>query len=144
MKTAPTHTFSLTELENDLEALAPQVRAAFSQIGEPSPRVLRAIHDAAVVNLSSRARQRRFIPLFRTLAAAATLALLLGGAIQTHLAWKEGAHTRTVGHLLNLGASNVPAATAGSASELASRLLDIQGLNEDAYFMSEEAEVLWL
>jgi hypothetical protein len=128
----------------ELEALAPRVREAFGRVAEPSPRVLRAIHDEAVAHLTSRARQRRFIPLFRTLAAAAALTLLLGGAIQTHLAWREGTHTRAVGHLLNLGASNVPAATAESASELASRLLDIQGLNEDAFFMSEEAEVLWL
>jgi len=150
MKMTPSTPVSPDALEKDLETLAPLVQEAFSRVGEPSPRVLRAIHNEAVAYLSARNRRRRFIPLFRTLAAAATLTLLLGGAIQAHIARVEISHARDVGHLLNLGATHSPSGTAEASSELANRLLSIQGLDEDDFFFddilftSEEEEVLWL
>ena len=136
---------SVDELENELETLAPLVRDAFRLEGGPSPRVLRAIRDDAVSYLSAQKRRRRFIPLFRSLAAAATFALLLGGAIQAHYSRVELSHARDVGHLLNLGASHALTGRNESAPELAGRLLSLQGLDEEAFFFtSEEEEVLWL
>lgn len=145
MKTTPIVPITLDELEKDLETLAPLVREAFCREGEPSARVIRAIHDEAVAHISERNRRRRFIPLFRSLAAAATFALLLGGAIQAHFSRVELSHARDVGHLLNLGASHAPTGRSESSPELAGRLLSLQGLDEEAFFVtSEEEEVLWL
>ena len=146
MKTTPSTPVSADKLENELAPLATLVQQAFSRAGEPSPRVIRAIRDEAVAHLSARNRSRRlFIPLFRTLSAAATLALLLGGAFQVHLFRLEGANVRVVGHLLNLGSTHLSAETAEVPAELANRLLRIQGLDEEAFFvMPEEPEALWL
>ena len=146
MNTTPSTPVSPDKLEKDLATLAPLVRAAFCRVDEPSPRVIRAIHEEAVAYLSARNRRRRLIPLFRTLAAAATLTLLLGGAIQSHFSRLEISHAREVGHLLNLGESHVPATIAEGSSGLAIRLLSIQGLDdEEAFFFTpEEDEVLWL
>ena len=145
MKTTPATPVSLDELEKDLETLAPLVREAFCRAGEPSPRVIRAIHNEAAAYLSARTRRRRLIPLFRALAAAATLTLLLGGALQAHFSRLEISHAREIGHLLTLGASHAPSVMTEGSSGLANRLLSIQGLDEEAFFFTpEEEEVLWL
>ena len=146
MKTTRTsNVFSQDELEKDLEKLAPRVRQAFAQVGEPSVQTLSAIHNEAVAYSAQRSRRRHFIPLFRALAAAAVLALILGGAVQVHLTRLEGANIRQVGHLLNLGSSHVPSGQAEESAELATRLLRLQGLDEETLSLtSEEPEVLWL
>jgi len=146
MKTKTTdRIFSQEELENDLAELAPRVRRAFAHVEEPSLRVLDAIHKEAVAVSAQRARRRHFIPLFRMLATAAALALLLGGAVQMHLAHLEVEQARQVGHLINLGMSHVPTGKADGTAELANRLLDLQGLNEESFFVTtEEPESLSL
>ncbi len=128
-------------LENEEAALAPAVRRAFASIEGPSPRVLAAIHREALAHLAFKRHSRTF---FRTLAAAAAFALLLGGAIQIRIEQQTIIHTRDLGHLLNIGeAQTVP--TTDGAAEIASRLLSIQGLDDDSFFLtSEETEPLWL
>jgi hypothetical protein len=132
------------EMEKEVEALAPVVRGAYASIAGPSPRVLDAIHAEALAHVAQRRRTRRFIPVFRALAAAAALALLLGGAVQLRLAQLTLSHDRDFGHLLNIG--EAPTVTAGEpTAEPASRLLSLQGLDEEAYFLTaEETEPLWL
>ena len=146
MKTTHTDPISPVALENDLEALAPWVRQALSCTGEPSSHVIRAIHNEAVKHIAAQRRNRLFIPFFRTLAAAATLALLLGGAFQIHSVRLEGVNSRAIGHILNLGAPHASDVTStSSASELANRLLVIQGLDDDNFLInSPEAESLLL
>jgi len=146
MKTTRENPISPEALENELKALEPWVRQALSCAVEPSPRVIRAIHNEAVRQVEVQRRKRRFIPFFRTLAAAATLALLLGGAFQIHTTRLEGINSRAIGHILNLGAAHAPDGMATSSSaELANRLLAIQGLDDENFLMhSEEAESLLL
>ena len=122
-------TLSMETIEKELEALA--------------PRVLQAIHAEAVIQAAARRRSRFVASLFRPLAAAAVLALLLGGALQIHLAQLNGANTRDMGHLLSLGSTHLSADSVSPSTELANRLLLIQGLDEEAFFIAqEEPEVL--
>jgi len=134
----------LTSLERDLERIAPIVRQGFRQMGGPSETVLKAIHDKAAEQLFRQRRYRRHLPLFRALAAAATLALLLGGAVQTHLARQAGAHALTVSHVLQIGSPHASAGPVAGTTEIAARLLDIQGLDDEAFFSPEETAALWL
>lgn len=147
MKTTRTDTISPVALENDLAALAPWVRQALScSTEEPSVHVIRAIHNEAVKHIAVQRRNRRLIPFFRTLAAAAALALLLGGAFQLHSTRLEGVNARAISHILNLGAPHAASVTStASSSELANRLLVIQGLDDETFFInSQEAESLLL
>jgi len=132
----------LEQLESDISRIVPLIRQC--RLQGPSDPVLRAIHDRAVAQVSAQVRYRRRMPIFRALAAAATLALLLGGAIQTRLSRQAGAHAQAVRHLLQIGAPQLSAGPATGAAEIANRLLTIQGLDDEALFTSEETEVLWL
>ena len=137
-------TLSTEMLEKELETLAPLVQRGFSGLGEPSDDVLRAIRNEAVAHLAGRRQSRRFfLHLVRPLAAAAVLALFLGGVFQHHVTQRNGANTRVIGHLLSLGSTHLSADTAEPSVELANRLLLIQGLDEEAFFIAQdESEVL--
>jgi hypothetical protein len=131
MKTENAFT-EIDTLESELRDLAPLVRQAFSRLPPPSDAVTQAIHDEARRALI-RKRARLVWPYPRVLAAAAAFALLMGGGIQLHLSRQDIAEK--------------PAARAAhkeSTSNLATLLLEIQGLNEDGFFRPEEAEPLWL
>jgi len=73
------------------------------------------------------------------LAVAASLALLLGGAIQQLVSQHTG-QNRPALPTDAAADMRIDDSTAG----LANLLLEIQGLNEDDFFRTEEAESLWL
>lgn len=132
----------MTELENELAKIAPFVREGFHQSGGPSPRVEEAIR-AEALRCAGKKHGRDRWPLYRTLAAAAAFALLLGGAIQLHLGRESGLRnevTRSRPVTKNLPSVLPSESDAG----LATLLLEIQGLNEEGFFRPEEAEPLWL
>lgn len=138
-------TLSTEAIERELEALAPLVQRGFSGADGPSAHVLQAIHAEAVAQAAARRRRRFAVSLFRPLAAAAVLALLLGGVFQIHLAKLNGDNTRAMGHLLSLGSTHLSAdtLTPSTSAGLANRLLLIQGLDEEAFFVTQdESEVL--
>lgn len=144
MKPNPACTFTQEGVENELRALAPLVREAFDHVGGPSPAVIGAIRAEARRHTFRRMRARRLAPLFRSLAVAAGLALLLTGAFQLHVSAVEGRHAQDVARLLHLGAAQ-PSSGAPDSSALANSLLDIQGLSEEAFLATaEETEPLWL
>jgi len=93
----------VADLEKDVEDIAPLVRQAFLMIEGPSQQVTRAIQEYSLAQARG-FRRRHFIPLFRILTAAASLMLLLGGAIQMHLVHSAGANARAVTHLLHISA----------------------------------------
>ncbi len=132
------------DLERDLTWLKPLVNDGFQQIGGPSQRALQAIRDEAARHAMRRRFRLHFAPLLRAVAAAAALAMLAATAVHTHLALRAGRHAQTVNLLLDLGAPQTAATPAGGASEFATRLLDIQGLDEEAFFTHEGSEALWL
>lgn len=117
-------------LEKELSAVAPLVRQAFSRLPPPSAATEQAIRDEARRFLQQK-RARSVWPHRRMLAAAAALMLLMGGGIQLHLSRQ------------NTAAAAVRASHKESTSNLAALLLEIQGLNEDGFFRTEEAEPLW-
>ncbi len=136
---------SAAVFDQDAERLASLVRAGFDRIGGPSISTLRAISGEAARHASRAHWVFHLTPLTRSLAAAAAVAALAGVAIQTRLARQAGRHAHTVNQLLNLGAPQAAAAApARGPSELADRLLNIQGLDEEAFFTQEGAEALWL
>ena len=78
------------------------------------------------------------VPLGRILAPR-RLALLLGGTAFWFASQRAGQETQ--------GLAQQPAAAAHideSTASFASLLMEIQGLNEDGFFRTEEAESLWL
>lgn len=122
----------ITALEKELAEIAPFVRQGFEREGGPSPRTEAAILAEARRVLDGRRERLRRAFLPRAFAAAAVLALLLGGSI--HL-------------LVTRHAPRQPDAWAGSDENIvgfADLLLDIQGLNEEGFFRTEAAESLWL
>lgn len=130
-------------LDREAAEIATVVREALGQVDGPSARTLRAIHVEAV----SRAAfsRRRGLPFLRLVAAAASLIVLVGAAVQVHLAHQAGAQALTLQFVLHIGAPHVTANDpVTETSGLAKRLLSIQGLDEDSYFTTEEAEVLSL
>ena len=122
----------IAAIDRELLELAPRVRQGFECLGGPSTRVEQAIRVAA-------SRARPTWPLGRILAAAASLALLLGGTAFWFASQRAGQETQ--------GLAQQPAAAAHideSTASFASLLMEIQGLNEDGFFRTEEAESLWL
>jgi len=123
----------IAALEKELAEIAPFVRQGFEREGGPSSRTEAAIREEAQRVLDERRRQRlRRVFLPRAFAAAALLALLLGGSI--HL-------------IVSHHATHRPAVWGGDDETLAGfadLLLDIQGLNEEGFFRTEAAESLWL
>ena len=127
----------IAAIDRELTELAPRVRQGFVCLGGPSERVEQAIRDEA--RRAAALRMRSAWPRRRILAAAASFALLLGGTAH----WF--ASQRTERHRL----APQPVAAAGariddSTAGFANLLLEIQGLNEDDFFKTEEAESLWL
>ena len=141
----PETTFTDIEaLEKELAEIAPLVRQVFSLSGGPSPQVENAIRQEART-CAARKRSRLAWPAYRTLAAAAGFALLLGGAVQLHLARQSSRNAQTARHILDIGATQASAEhPIEGPTGLANRLLDIQGLDEEGFFKAEGEEPLWL
>ena len=136
----------IAALENELAEIAPLVREGFRQAGGPSLRVETAIRQQARTCAGKKSRRLSW-PLYRILAAAASLALLMGGALQLHLVRQADLNAQAVHHILNIGTAQASAEhehPAEGTTGLANRLLDIQGLDEEGFFKAEEAEPLWL
>jgi len=131
-------------LEKELAGLEPLVRQAFRQAGGPAPEVEAAIREEARRYAGGR-RARFGWPLFRALAAAACLALVLGGALQLHLVRQSaGRPVETVSQRTEKSAAPNGTGKADDASGFAKLLLDIQGLDADSYFTAEASGALWL
>lgn len=134
----------IDSLEKEIAELVPFVGHGFRAAGGPSLRVEEAIRQEAR-NYAGRRFKPVMWPLFRKLAAAASIAFLLGGALQLHLAHQAGHKARAVDHILNIGALQASAEQSiDGATGLAKRLLDLQGLDDEGFFTSEEEEPLWL
>lgn len=143
MKTRTPFT-DIAALEQELAVIAPLVRAGFRQRGGPSPRVEEAIRQEAR-KVAGRKRNRLAWPAYRICAAAAGLALLLGGAVQLHVVRHASHDAQAIHHILNIGATQASAEHAVEGpTGLANRLLDIQGLDEEGFFKAEGEEPLWL
>jgi len=128
----------IANLEKEVAEIAPLVRQAFRQAGGPSLRVEDAIRSEARRRAGK--RQNLFAwPFRRTLAAVAAFVLLLGGSVQLHLSRQAEIENRCLA--AEESRSEKPAE---STTALANLLLEIQGLNEEGFFRSEEAEPLWL
>lgn len=130
------------DLEKEIEALAPLIRQGLSALEGPSERVTQAIHEAAVSQVVS--QRRSVFKRLRAVAVAASLLLLLGGAVQFHLARQAGAQAQTLRLVLHIGAPHAVNSPVDGTTELANRLLNIQGLDEESFFSPDEAEVLSL
>ena len=143
MKTKTTVT-DIAALEKELAEIAPFVRNGFRGAGGPSCRVEEAIRHEARIN-ADRSFTRATWPLYRKLAVAAGFAFLLGGSIQLHLVHRAGHKASAVDQILNIGApqASIEPSIDGTTG-LANRLLDIQGLDDEGFFTSEEEEPLWL
>jgi len=115
--------YNIILLEKELDQIAPLVHKSFSLLGGPAPHIEAAIRAEACRQI---AHHHHFLSWStrRILAVAASFMLLIGGA--THL------------HLTRLKNSDK------KIENFASLLLDIQGLNEECYFSTNEAEFLWL
>lgn len=139
-----TDRLSADDLERDVAWVEPLIHTGFDQIGGPSRRTLQAIREQAAAEAARRRLTLRFGLFVRTVAAAAAFAALAAAAVHTHLALRAGRHAQTVNQLLNLGAPQAASSPASGAVELATRLLNIQGLDEEAFFTHEGSEALWL
>lgn len=129
-------------VEREAESIAPLVREGLARVEGPSERVMRAIHEEAVARASAKGRSA--MPLYRVLAAAASLLILLGGAVQYHFARQAGAHAQTLQLVLHIGAPHAVSGPVDGTTELANRLLNIQGLDEETFFTPDETEALLL
>ena len=129
----------IADLEKELAELAPLVRQGFRQVGGPSQRV-----EEAILAESRRlaGKKQGHWPLYRTLSAAAAVALLMGGSIQLHLSRQADLRDEVANRIASEAAQSTTATE--STPGLANLLLEIQGLNEDGFFRPEEAEPLWL
>lgn len=132
----------IADLEKELDELAPLVRQGFRQAGGPSPRIEDAIRAEA--RRCAGKKQNRFAwPVYRTLAAVAAFALLLGGSVQLHLSLQDNLKDKDANRSA-AAEKALPAPSSESTPGLANLLLEIQGLNEEGFFRTEEAEPLWL
>ena len=134
----------IATLENELAELAPLVRQGFDRAGGPSARTEEAIRAEARRILAQRTDTTADRPAscgtasfswprLRVFAAAAAIALLLGGSF----------HLFTNRQPQNVATIENAWADENSAS-FANLLLDIQGLNEEGFFRPEEEAALWL
>ncbi|MDD4101702.1 MAG: hypothetical protein PHU80_03605 [Kiritimatiellae bacterium] len=105
------------------------VRRGFEALGGPSQCVTEAI-SAEARRAAGRSRFRRFWPS-RLIAAAAAAAVIAAGTIYFN---QSAPGNDQPGSGLS----------AESTQDLAVLLLEIQGLNEEEFFMTEAAEPLWL
>jgi len=138
---------SLTEiaaLEKELAEIAPRVRQGLHQAGGPSLRVDEAIR-AEARRVAARRQSRSawaWMHVRAPFAAAAALALLLGGAA-LHQRTGEEAEPRNLSAARPSAAQTVNAASDNAAS-FAGVLLEIQGLSEEGFVRDEETAVLSL
>ncbi len=129
-------------LEREIAALAPALREILNRSsGTPSERTLRAIHEEAAAQIF--ARRRHALHQWR-LAAAASLLLLLGGTALLYHTRSSGRQAQTLRLVLHIGAPNTANGPVEGTKELANRLLNIQGLDEDSFFNPDGTEVLAL
>lgn len=144
MKTQTLFT-DIAQLERELTSLAPLVRQAFNNVGGPSTEVENTIREEAH-RCAARGKSRFSRPLFQTLAAAACLVLVLGGALQLHLNHQSATQSIETAVRQKIGEndSQTPDGKTDETSRLARLLLDIQGLDAESYFTSEATEALWL
>ncbi len=122
-------------LAKDEAELAVIVRRGFESLGGPSADTEAAIFAAASRAAACGATQRYWFKP-RILAVAAAAAVIAAGAIYLNLNRGVPDGGVTSSHATGFGAENT--------QDLAALLLDIQGLNEESFFMTEEAEPLWL
>ena len=127
----------IAAIDRELTDLAPRVRQGFLCLGGPSERVEQAIRDAA--QRTAATRMRSAWPRRRMLAVAASLALMLGGTAH-RFASQRTERPRPAAQPVAVAGARIDDSTAGFAN----LLLEIQGLNEDDFFKTEEAESLWL
>ena len=124
--------FDDSSFGKDEAELAVLVRRGFEAVGGPSARVTEAV-AAEARRAAGRGRFRLFWTRPRLLAAAAAAVTAAAGSLYLNLAATDSRSPATVAGI-----------SAESAHGLAALLLDIQGLNEESFFMTEEAEPLWL
>lgn len=129
----------IAAIDRELAELAPRVRQGFVCLGGPSERVEQAIREEARRASANRMLMRSAWPRRSMLAAAASFALLLGGTASWFAAQRA---EQTCG--LAQQPSAADAHIDDSSAGFASLLMEIQGLNEDGFFRTEEAESLWL
>ncbi|MDX9868178.1 MAG: hypothetical protein RBT78_09660 [Kiritimatiellia bacterium] len=137
----PQNTFDeIAALEREAETLAPRVREAFRRAGGPSATVEEAIRREAA-RVAARARVRSVWPLHRSLAAAAGLALLLaaGGLLLISPQTYRATAVRQAVQSKMRPEGGAPEDAAGFAR----LLLNIQGLDEEAFVTEGASEALW-
>ena len=131
-------------LEKELAEIAPLVRQGFRHAGGPSLQVEDAIR-AEARRYAVRKQARSAWPLYRRLAAVAAVALMVSGTIQYHISKQADLKAAEEARRTKLDvAEKAPKAAENNTPGLANLLLEIQGLNEDGFFRTEEAEPLWL
>lgn len=131
-------------LERELSEIAPVVKRGFRSAGEPSARVTDAIRREAQA-CAQRHQSRHRFHMFRVLAAAAVLMILVGGTIQFQLLRQEEQRALNVAQqLARVERAQKSKEAAESQDGLANVLLEIQGLNEETFFTAEGAEPLAL
>jgi hypothetical protein len=121
--------------DKDEAEFAAMVRRGFESLGGPSADTEAAIF-AAAHRAAARGAAQRYWFRPRVLAAAAAAVVIAAGGLYLNLnrAAPDGGVT----------SSQETGFGAESTQDLAALLLDIQGLNEESFFMTEEAEPLWL
>jgi len=132
MKTADHYVdeFSFGKDEAELAAI---VRRGFEAAGSPSPLVMEAISAEARRTAGHKTFwMSRSTPRLLAAAAAAAAVIAAGGLYHNHTT-PVSSHSQSSAGLISQ-----------STPDLAALLLDIQGLNEEGFFMTEEAEPLWL
>ena len=141
MKTKTPFT-EIDSLEKELAGIAPLVRQGFLKAGGPSAKIEESIR-AEAARLAGGKRNRLAWPLYRTLAAVAAFALLLGGSIQLHISRQDSLNPPSTPRP-SASETVLSAKSAENGPGLANLLLEIQGLSEDGFFRPEEDESLWL
>jgi hypothetical protein len=131
-----------------LEQIAPWVNEGFARMGGPSDRILKAIHDEAVAQVSRpRVRSFRFAFAIRLTAAAAAVMLLVSGVV--FQSWQSRKHEQQhqVVQILHMTTKSplTEESEGTEPAELANLLLTVQGLDRESYFSGQDGtEALWL
>lgn len=137
-----TNTIDLQTIEQESNAIAPLVRTAIAEVaGLPSPATMQSIRDAAIQHLATR-RRRRFLKW--SYVAAALVVLSLTSSTLIYQSQTQSARLADLNTLITLTTSEEDLSPELNKQELASRLLEIQGLSEEEFFSFPEEEPLWL
>jgi len=122
-----------------LEGIAPWVKEGFARMEGPSDRVMKAIHDEAVAQVSPSHLRLRFSFTIRLVAAAALMLLFSGVAFQS---WRVKTHEQQhqVVQLLQMTTKSPLSedAVGTEPAELANLLLTVQGLDRESYFSAPD------